>query len=270
MALRVNLRIVHDHRSRRNAKTMPVDLVEPKDDYVCPISQGPMPEAELECLPPDSVFAPDRPELTGMRLQCGHCFNAINVLYHFVRNHTALCPVCRAGPKNVHVNIISVPQHIRARISRRAKAEHISDREEATAENQQAAVAIQLVDEFSMRLWISHYVSLGTCSIHLRYDAGPPHLRFPLSTHFFDNARVVFVVPVAPFVPRGSFTLLGACADTVFPPSVSSPATITHTFTGLSPPGTTTNYAVSADGGRIKVITWSLPIDFFFIIAQQV
>lgn len=44
----------------------------------------------------EASIVPGRPELTKACLDCGHCFHAYSLVYHFMRSGM-LCPVCRKG-----------------------------------------------------------------------------------------------------------------------------------------------------------------------------
>jgi hypothetical protein len=43
-------------------------------------------------------------------LGCGHRFNAVWLMYHFVRNSTFRCPVCRVGRRRFNFDMATIPQ----------------------------------------------------------------------------------------------------------------------------------------------------------------
>lgn len=75
----------------------PVTFFEPPQDSdeCCPITSEPIATPALEGYESESVFK-EQPELSGVQLECGHCFNAMALLYHWMHNHM-LCPLCKQG-----------------------------------------------------------------------------------------------------------------------------------------------------------------------------
>lgn len=67
------------------------------EEETCPITTGPLWENVLEGYEDVSIF-PEDPELTGVRLECRHCFNAVALVYHWMSNGME-CPVCKRGEK---------------------------------------------------------------------------------------------------------------------------------------------------------------------------
>jgi len=65
---------------------------------ICPILQEPINSAILPFMP--RPYLSDSPMHTALTLECKHTFHAMALIYHWARNESVLCPVCRAGPKN--------------------------------------------------------------------------------------------------------------------------------------------------------------------------
>jgi hypothetical protein len=72
-----------------------------KDHEVCPLSLAPINHSPLPLgdtsIPHDMVLNPMKPDHKCAQLACGHRFNAIWLIYHFIEGDTFRCPVCRAG-----------------------------------------------------------------------------------------------------------------------------------------------------------------------------
>ena len=67
------------------------------DDETCPLAMEPINTETLPfegCCP---LLDPLKPDDKCAQLMCGHRFNAVWLMYHFVRNSTFRCPVCRQG-----------------------------------------------------------------------------------------------------------------------------------------------------------------------------
>lgn len=67
------------------------------DTESCPLAMEPINTDTLPfegCCP---LLDPLQPTHKCAQLACGHRFNAVWVMYHFVRNSTFRCPVCRKG-----------------------------------------------------------------------------------------------------------------------------------------------------------------------------
>ena len=68
------------------------------EDEVCPLAMEPI----NRCAPPfDGCCVALNPLKQGKRcaelILCGHRFNGVWLMYHFVRNRTFRCPICRRG-----------------------------------------------------------------------------------------------------------------------------------------------------------------------------
>jgi hypothetical protein len=80
------------------------------DQEMCPLSRQPInhsgPPFEGCC----SAIDPATPtSQCAQLLQCGHRFNAVWLLFHFVSNRTSRCPICRAGKKRFRVDPSMLP-----------------------------------------------------------------------------------------------------------------------------------------------------------------
>jgi hypothetical protein len=66
-------------------------------EETCPLAMEPINTETLPfegCCP---LLDPLKPDDKCAQLMCGHRFNAVWLMYHFVRNSTFRCPVCRQG-----------------------------------------------------------------------------------------------------------------------------------------------------------------------------
>lgn len=80
---------------------------------VCPLSLAPINESPLPLSndeqPCTLVLNPLKPEYKCAELPCGHRFNSMWLLYHFVENKTFQCPVCRDGQKDSNFQLDTLP-----------------------------------------------------------------------------------------------------------------------------------------------------------------
>ena len=72
------------------------------DDEICPLSLAPINQSPLplcnELGPCTLSLNPMKPEHKCAELVCGHRFNSMWLIYHFVESGTFRCPICRCGP----------------------------------------------------------------------------------------------------------------------------------------------------------------------------
>ena len=73
------------------------------DEEMCPLSLNPI-NSEVD------VLDPLHPNHKCAQLQCGHRFNGVWLMRHFVRNQTFRCPLCRAGSSRFNFDPASIPQ----------------------------------------------------------------------------------------------------------------------------------------------------------------
>ncbi len=83
---------------------MSVSNCRASDDEICPLSHKPINRSPLpwttEPLPCTHVLNPMKPERKCAELACGHRFNSMWLMGHFVRHSTFRCPVCQSGEEN--------------------------------------------------------------------------------------------------------------------------------------------------------------------------
>lgn len=79
------------------------------DQELCPLALLPI----NSCGPPFvgccDVLDPLHPAKRCAQLVCGHRFNAVWIMFHFVRNSTTRCPICRQGSRRFRFGPDSVP-----------------------------------------------------------------------------------------------------------------------------------------------------------------
>jgi len=89
---------------------MSLRLCSASDDETCPLAMEPINTDTLPfegCCP---SLDPLKPTEKCSQLACGHRFNALWVMYHFVRNRTFRCPVCRKGRRRFMFDAGVVPE----------------------------------------------------------------------------------------------------------------------------------------------------------------
>ena len=263
-------------RKRGAVRVLNVELYESKDEDTCPISQSPIHELELDFVPLGSTFLPDHPELTAMRLPCTHQFNSMHLLYHFVRNNTTLCPVCRSGPAGARLINDSIPKHVRRFMLRRAKAEQKKDVEEQVRQDLNVAMQTSR-QEHAIPVFqvISAEVSLGipATAVEVRYEDGSPSVMLPMLAGHVDADRFVFVCSNQPNrIDRTKpFRLLGSVAGHTaiwFPSSLVVGPEVLHGSHNFSTPRSVSHYIVIAVDDAITCVVWTLPADFFYMSLQ--
>jgi hypothetical protein len=90
------------------------------DEEICPLSLHPINKSPP---PYDSSHAeidiePRKPHHKCAELHCGHRFNSLWLLYHFVDKNTFRCPVCRTGPVDFRFELEQLPMGLVERIRR--------------------------------------------------------------------------------------------------------------------------------------------------------
>jgi hypothetical protein len=101
---------MESHNLENIPVSMQMRLCEAADDEICPltieaVNGSPLP-FEGCCL----LLDPLKPTHKCAQLMCGHRFNAVWVMYHFVRNKTFRCPVCRKGRRFFAFDVGVVPE----------------------------------------------------------------------------------------------------------------------------------------------------------------
>ena len=95
-----------------------------EDDESCPLAMD-----RINVCPPPfegccAVLDQLKPTHHCAELKCGHRFNGVWLLYHFVRSNTFRCPVCRKGKKRFVFDATVVPECmlVKARAEKRTVA----------------------------------------------------------------------------------------------------------------------------------------------------
>ena len=89
------------------------------DDEVCPLSLQYINDSLPPYDPkyPDIVVEPHKPHHKCAELICGHRFNALWLLFHFVARSTFRCPMCRHGHKHFKFEVGMLPSGLLERIN---------------------------------------------------------------------------------------------------------------------------------------------------------
>lgn len=114
------------------SKRLTLTLSVPEDEDECGIGMEPIAEYRLEWLPPTvpQCVYPEAPELTKATIaECGHGFNALAVLYHFLKNEMT-CPFCRCGHGGARMSWHLLPPHLRLAMRERLEQTRGEERRE--------------------------------------------------------------------------------------------------------------------------------------------
>jgi hypothetical protein len=144
---------------RSEQKRLTLALSVPGDDEECGIGMDRIAEYRLEWFPPSAAHCvvERKPELTKATITgCGHGFNAVALLYHFLRNEMT-CPYCRAGFKGARMYWHVLPLHLRVPMRERMEATLAQERRVQVVEDAAAAWGAQAVGG---RTWIGRQVLL--------------------------------------------------------------------------------------------------------------
>ena len=261
-----HLPITFNRQRKTNPRTVKFEMFEPSADAICPITQDPIAESELEFMQ-GLVYSPAHPKLTGTRLLCGHEFSAMCLLYYWSRNNNVLCPVCRCGPKGGRVNLRKLPVHFRLDMWRRVRREMAQDHEEHLRENEEAA------RQFDFGHWFVTYVEENPCfCIMLGSDMRGTTLRM---TALLENSICQFTAECDEALLRSkdSVRLVGMLVNefhcqTRFPESTWTKMENSITTYNLTSGSSSVEYLLSMDASKAK-ITLLMPIFLFQIFAEQ-
>ena len=135
------LGLVHRPRRSLQPKQVTFDLEAPDGDEECPIGSEPIAQCCLDFLP-GVCYDPLQPDRSVAHLQCGHRFNAMNLVYHWARNNTVRCPVCRHGHATARLNMRTLPSHFRGTMSKRVRQQRHADDLEVIEDDR--ALAVQM------------------------------------------------------------------------------------------------------------------------------
>ena len=115
-----------------------IDVSIPDPTEECPITMEKMSDYKLDFLDESQTFFKGRVKYTKATLECGHSFNALAIMYHFVRSGMK-CPCCREGHAD-KLDDKSIPEHIRKPMLDHYRGEMRLDEREADLESARAIV----------------------------------------------------------------------------------------------------------------------------------
>jgi len=116
--IRSNYRTMASMRATLLANNLPVQhsisslrvCIAQNDAELCPLSLAPINSSPAPFEGCALVaLDPLRPDYRCAELTCGHRFNAVWLLYHFVHARTFRCPVCRKGKRRFEFNMDLIP-----------------------------------------------------------------------------------------------------------------------------------------------------------------
>jgi len=118
-----------------------LQLTAPDSGEECSIAMEPIAEYRLPFIPATfkkQHLVKDQPALTKATLPCGHSFNALAVVYHFLKN-SMTCPCCRSGLANEKMGEQFVPQHMRKYFSKQLSHSRAEEQQEQITTDAMAA-----------------------------------------------------------------------------------------------------------------------------------
>jgi len=203
------LPLLHVRRRKGNSAALRVELFVPCPDAVCPITQDSIVESELSFLP-DVAFDKDVPCHRGMKLSCGHEFSAMNLVYHWARNRSVVCPVCRGGKKGAYLDLRKLPSHFGPALTRKVRAERRMDLAEVRREHEEAALQIQREGAESLMEFAPDTVCMGIYRRFAVLGQVNEGLRMPCDMRLVGN-NMLFTcrVAVSVLVEMEEFKLVG-------------------------------------------------------------
>ena len=88
------------------------------EDEECPLSLHPINASPPPYDPKHATIdvEPRKPHHKCAELHCGHRFNSLWLLYHFVSQNTFCCPICRVGPNDFRFERDQLPEGLIERI----------------------------------------------------------------------------------------------------------------------------------------------------------
>lgn len=129
-------------------KRLTLELSVPAEGDECCIGMEPIAEYRLEWLPPGipQCVMSDAPDYTKATITgCGHGFNALALLYHFLKNEMT-CPCCRHGHSRARMSWHQLPPHLRLAMRERLDRT-ISEERQAQADADASDVERLLLGE---------------------------------------------------------------------------------------------------------------------------
>lgn len=127
---------------KKDQKTVEFELVQSSE--LCSIMHEPIDEVRLDFVP--AHWSQAHPGHTGARLSCSHMFAVSALVYHWLRNKTVSCPVCRQGPSGKRLKPSAIPKDIRTPLLRKVRTEQRADAQERMAADHAVARALAAVD----------------------------------------------------------------------------------------------------------------------------
>jgi hypothetical protein len=128
--------------AQKTSRTLLMTLSEPVEDEECSITLAPIREYRLPFMPEDeeapNCVVEGAPQLAKASLPCGHGFNAMALLYHFVKN-SMTCPICRAGHAQARMAEQSVPPCARKHFAEHLASLRVEETQEQIAADAMAA-----------------------------------------------------------------------------------------------------------------------------------
>jgi hypothetical protein len=162
--MRGELPLIYKKPKKHHNKILNFTLFEPSEPITCPISQDDIMSSELDFLP-GIYYVSNNQRLRGIRLDCGHAFSGMHIVYQWARNHNVLCPVCRNGHKEAHIDLRKLPEHFRIPICRQVRSQRRKDAKEQLEQDHQIAVQLSLeVDQHLLYGWMISYASVTMIS----------------------------------------------------------------------------------------------------------
>ncbi len=129
---------------RDSKKRLTLTLSVPAEGEECGIGMDPIATYRLDWFPasiPHCVVE-EAPNLTKATIvSCGHSFNAVALLYHFVKNEMT-CPFCRGGHKGARMYWHLLPTHLRVPIRERIELMRTQERRTQEGEDMRALMAM--------------------------------------------------------------------------------------------------------------------------------
>lgn len=267
----LDLRYVRPRKG--NASIVEFDVYEPTLDAVCPITQDPILDSELDFMQGCS-FLSEHPHLKGMRLRCGHEFSAMNLVYYWARNRTVLCPVCRGGPAGAYLDMTKLPVHFRADMGRKVRSERRRDVRERILENEEAARALNESENHWIYQYASQNVSCAVMNREVRDSREMVYgFRVQCAVRITDgDFQFMAVVPALTVRNLGEvkvFGLLGGGGfETKFPESRwTTLENATNTY-DISHPSSSCRYTLNFEGDNVT-IKWTIPSPLFKVLADH-
>lgn len=135
-------------RDKHDKKMLTLNLSVPGEEEECGIGMDLIAEYRLEWLPRSvaNCVIEEAPALTKATIaSCGHGFNAMALLYHFMRNEMT-CPFCRGGFKGSRMYWQLIPPHLRGAMRERLDTARLDEQRVRIAEDAMAAWGVLASD----------------------------------------------------------------------------------------------------------------------------